>query len=257
MLQKRLVPPLRFLGAAGTVTGSRFLIQTAADRVLIDCGLFQGLKELRLRNWGAFPVEPGAVGGVVLTHAHLDHSGYIPALVRDGFRGRIHTTTDTYELCRILLPDSGRLQEEEAEYARTRGYSKHSPPQPLYTEKEAVTSLSYFQTQPFGKNFETCCGRVTFQSAGHILGAAGALVELPGNAGRRRSFFSGDLGRPVHPLLKPPAPPLAAEVIVIESTYGDRKHNDAGALATFRDAIARTQARRGGDNYSIIRCGSD
>lgn len=236
---------LRFLGAAGTVTGSRFLIHADDSRTLIDCGLFQGLKELRLRNWAAFPVEPGAVNEVVLTHAHLDHSGYIPALARNGFAGRIHATDDTYALCRILLPDSGRLQEEEAEYARTRGYSKHSPPLPLYTEQDAEASLSHFATHLFDNSFETGCGRVTFRRAGHILGAAGVLVELSGKAAGRRIFFSGDLGRPSHPLLKPPAPPPATDVIVVESTYGDRTHDDAGALEIFRDAIARTRARGG------------
>src|SRR5690242_19456306 len=184
----RFAATLSFLGAAETVTGSRFLIQVSGARILIDCGLFQGLKELRLRNWAAFPIEPNAVESVVLTHAHLDHSGYIPALVRDGFRGRIHATAATYGLCRILLPDSGRLQEEEAAYARARGYSKHTPPLPLYTEEDAVASLACFEPHSFGEGCDTCCGRVIFQSAGHILGAAGVLIELPEKTGNRRIF---------------------------------------------------------------------
>ncbi len=216
------VPILQFLGAAGTVTGSRFLL-TARDSLLVDCGLFQGQKEERLRNWDPFPVDAAGITSVVLTHAHLDHSGYLPALCRGAFSGRALCTPATYSLCRILLPDSGHLQEEEEEanYANRRGYSKHAPALPLYTEEEAWKSLAGFS--PVSFNFP---------------------VETDG-AIKRRILFSGDLGRPNHPLLRPPAPPPHADVIVVESTYGDRLHDDTTALDLFAQTIERTAARGG------------
>jgi metallo-beta-lactamase family protein len=238
-------PVVRFLGAAGTVTGSRFLLATSSARVLLDCGLFQGLKELRLRNWDAFPVDPATVGAVVLTHAHLDHSGYIPALGRDGFAGRVIATEGTQALCRIVLPDSGHLQEEEAAYANRKGYSKHSPARPLYTEDDALRSLDRFDATAFDAPREVAPGvRATFRQAGHILGAASVMIEVDG-ARRRRILFSGDLGRPNHPLMRPPAPVPEADVVVVESTYGDRTHDDLESLRRFEEAIARTAARGG------------
>lgn len=238
-------PTLRFLGAAGTVTGSRFLIEAGRARVLVDCGLFQGLKELRLRNWDKFPIEPGAIETIVLTHAHLDHSGYLPALGRDGYRGRIFATPDTHALCRILLPDSGHLQEEEAEYANRRGYSRHAPARPLYTEDDALRSLDAFSAAPFHSRIELADGiHATMRRAGHILGAASILVELE-HPRRRTILFSGDLGRPRHPLLRAPEPPAPADIIVVESTYGDRRHDDEASLKIFEEALARTIARRG------------
>ncbi len=243
--QTTFAPMLRFLGAAGTVTGSRFLLTTAAGRTLIDCGLFQGLKELRLRNWDPFPIHPSALEAVVLTHAHLDHSGYIPALCRDGFKGRIMATPTTRALCRILLPDSGHLQEEEAEYANRKGYSKHSPARPLYTEDDATRSLDRFDGAVFDDRIATQSGvGVTFRRAGHILGSSSVLIEADGPR-VRRVLFSGDLGRPHHPILRPPEPPPAADIVVVESTYGDRRHDDAASLAAFEDAIRRTAERRG------------
>ncbi len=236
---------LRFLGAAGTVTGSRFLIKTPAWTTMVDCGLFQGLKELRLRNWERLPLAPNEPGSVILTHAHLDHSGYLPALCRDGFRGRILATYGTQALCGILLPDSGHLQEEEAEYANRAGYSKHSPALPLYTEEDARQSLARFAPVPFDTPMEVAAGlRATFRHAGHILGAASALLEIDGDRARR-ILFSGDLGRPSHPLLLPPEPPPACDAIVVESTYGDRLHDDAQSIHLFEEAIARTAARGG------------
>lgn len=236
---------LSFLGGAGTVTGSRFLIETARARVLVDAGLFQGLKAHRLRNWEPFPVDPGTIDAVVLTHAHVDHSGYVPALVRDGFTGPIHTTDGTAALARIVLPDSGHLQEEEAAYANRKGFSKHRPALPLYTEADARAALGQLAPVPFGEEVEVAPGvHVTFQPAGHILGSAVVRVRLD-DVGGRTITFSGDLGRPLHPILQPPAPIGASDVVVMESTYGNRAHDDQGSLEVLRDAVVRT-ARRGG-----------
>lgn len=237
-------PILRFLGAAGTVTGSKFLLTVAAHRVLVDCGLFQGLKQLRLMNWQPLPVDVHGIDAVLLTHAHLDHSGYIPALVRDGFRGKVISTPGTHSLCRVLLPDSGHLQEEEARYANAKGYSKHSPALPLYTEKDAWNSLDCFSPAEFDTTVEL--GQITarFLRAGHIVGSSLISIEI-NSARRKRILFTGDLGRPTHPILRPPAPPPAADVIVIESTYGDRIHDDAASLQRFGDAISKTLERGG------------
>jgi metallo-beta-lactamase family protein len=244
-VQRPNVPMLTFLGAAGTVTGSRFLIDTARARVLFDAGLFQGLKELRLRNWNPFSVEPSTIDAVVISHAHIDHIGYVPALVRDGFTGGIHTTRGTRELAEIVLPDSGHLQEEEAAYANRKGFSKHHPALPLYTEDDARRSLRQIETHPFDDEVEVAPGvHLTFKPAGHILGSSTLTVRLSDH-GDRRIVFSGDLGRPQHPILQPPAPIGRADVVVMESTYGDRTHDDAGAIAEFGDAIARTAARGG------------
>jgi metallo-beta-lactamase family protein len=239
------VPVLTFLGAAGTVTGSRFLIDTPEARVLVDAGLFQGLKALRLRNWAPFPVPPSSIDAMVVTHAHIDHVGYVPVLARDGFRGDVHTTAGTADLAGIVLPDSGHLQEEEAAYANRKGYSKHHPALPLYTEEDARWSLRQFRPQPFGTEVEIAPGvHLTLRPAGHILGSAVATLRLAGPPDTT-VVFSGDLGRPHHPLLRPPAPVGATDVVVMESTYGDRRHDDAGTYERMADVIART-ARRGG-----------
>jgi metallo-beta-lactamase family protein len=243
----RAAPVLRFLGATGTVTGSRFLIDTARARVLVDCGLFQGLKELRLRNWQGWPVEPDSIDAVVLTHAHIDHSGYVPALARAGFRGRIFVTAGTDALCRIVLPDSGHVQEEDAAYANRAGYSKHAPALPLYTQSDAERALEQLAVIPFESAVDVAPGiRATFRPAGHILGAASVTLDLDGSDTRVRTVtFSGDLGRPLHPLLCAPAPPAASDIIVIESTYGDRRHEDAASMQRFEEALRRTAARGG------------
>ncbi len=239
------VAVLRFLGATGTVTGSRFLVDTPQARVLVDCGLFQGLKALRERNWSAFPVAADSIDAILLTHAHLDHSGYIPALTRNGFRGPVYATSGTRDLCRIVLPDSGHLQEEEAGYANRRGYSKHSPAMPLYTERDAESALGHFEPVAFDAPREVAPGlRVTFRHAGHILGSATLTLELDGKR-PRTLLFSGDLGRPHHPILCPPAPPPAADIVLTEGTYGDREHEDAASLERFEHAIASTAARGG------------
>ncbi|HEC10062.1 MAG TPA: MBL fold metallo-hydrolase, partial [Acidimicrobiales bacterium] len=199
------VSTLSFLGATRTVTGSKFLIETdAGRRVLVDCGLFQGFKERRLRNWAPFPVPPESIDAILLTHAHIDHCGYIPRLVKMGFSGPVYATADTRRLAAIVLPDSGHLQEKEAEYANRKGYSKHKPALPLYTRQEAVASLEQFRDVPFDRRTRIVEGLdATFRWAGHILGSASIDVDLTGPSGARRVVFSGDLGRSTHPLLRP------------------------------------------------------
>lgn len=233
---------LQFLGAAGTVTGSKFLVETPGARVLVECGLFQGLKNLRLRNWTHLPVAPSSIDAVVITHAHLDHSGYLPLLVHNGFRGDVVCTSATSALCGIVLPDSARLQEEEARFANREGYSKHVPARPLYTEDDARRALTRFRTVESGDRHEIAPGVVaTFRRAGHILGSG--ILSL--SIGERTLVFSGDLGRESHPILRPPEPPDPADVIVVESTYGDRSHSDPGWVERFADAISDTVARGG------------
>lgn len=233
---------LTFLGATGTVTGSKTLVEADGGRILVDCGLFQGYKALRLKNWRALPVDPANIDAVVLTHAHLDHSGYLPVLVRSGFRGRVYCTGATRELCAILLPDAGRIAEEDAEYANRKGFSKHHPALPLFTEADAEDSLRYFSDVSFDQEFEPAPGiRATLRQAGHILGAASVLVE----AGERRVVFSGDLGRPDDPLMYAPAPPDACDAIVVESTYGDRRHPDVDPEVELGEILRRTIERGG------------
>jgi len=246
------VPVLTFLGATSTVTGSRFLLDTPEARVLVDCGLFQGLKELRLRNWAPFPVDPSTIDAVVLTHAHVDHCGYLPALAVGGFTGPVFCTPATAALTSVVLPDSGHLQEEEARWANRRGYSKHSPALPLYTEDDARALLAQLRATEFGTPTVVAPGvEVTFEPAGHILGSAIAGLVITWTQGSdeqvRRFTFSGDLGRPHHPLLQAPAPLTRSrpDVVVVESTYGDRRHDDEGAVTALADAITRT-AERGG-----------
>ncbi len=236
---------LRFLGAAGTVTGSRFFVETPHARVLVDCGLFQGRKPLRLRNWEPFPVDPGLLDAVLLTHAHVDHCGFLPALLRAGFRGRVFATRGTAELARIVLPDSGRLHEEDALHANRGGYSKHAPALPLYTEEDGEEAASRIEPLAFGGDTEVAPGvRAGFSHAGHILGAGSITLTLAGPP-ERRIAFSGDLGRPEHPLLRPPAPAPAADWTLIESTYGDRSHDDPEVLEALAEAVSRTAGRGG------------
>ncbi|MBI2379439.1 MAG: MBL fold metallo-hydrolase [Gammaproteobacteria bacterium] len=232
---------LSFYGAVGTVTGSRYLLSHGQHRLLVDCGLFQGVKNLRQRNWRAFPVPPGDIDAVVLTHAHLDHSGYLPRLVREGFRGPIYCTPASRELAEILLRDSGHLQEEDAERANRHGYSKHKPAEPLYTLEEAEASLRQFKAQDFHEAFEVGPFRVRYLHAGHILGAACVLVECAG----KRVFFSGDLGRSVDPVMRPPEPPSRCDYLIVESTYGDLRHPAEDTEARI-GAIVRETAAKGG-----------
>ncbi len=213
---------IRFLGAAETVTGSKYLLTNDKFKVLVDCGLFQGLKELRLKNWDRFPIDPSKIDAVILTHAHIDHSGYIPRLIKEGFKGKIFCTDATLALCRILLPDTGYLQEEEAEWMNRKKFSKHTPALPLFSEEEAENSIRQFEPKPFEENFEVVSGlRATFKYAGHILGAASAIIE----SGNIKIAFSGDLGRSNDAILYPPASLPAVDYLVVESTYGNRLHN--------------------------------
>lgn len=233
---------LRFLGGAGTVTGSRYLVQYRERRLLVDCGLFQGLKQLRLRNWAPFPLPPGTIDAVVLTHAHLDHSGYLPRLVEEGFRGVVHVTPGTGDLLPILLRDAGRLQEEDARYANRHGFSKHSPALPLYTEAQAMRALERVRPRPFDRVFEPLPGLMAkFSHAGHIVGAAS--LHLATEAGS--ITFSGDLGRTDDPVMRPPACAEQADLIVVESTYGNRRHATAPTDGELAEVISRTAARGG------------
>jgi metallo-beta-lactamase family protein len=229
------------MGATGTVTGSKYLV-TGESRVLVDCGLFQGYKQLRLRNWSAPPFDPASLEAVVLTHAHIDHSGYLPLLVKRGFRGRIHCSHATAHLCAILLPDSAHLQEEEAENANRYGYSKHKPALPLYTRPDAEAALKRLAPVEFDRDFAPARGlRAMLRRAGHILGAS--IVEL--REGRRTLAFSGDLGRPHDPLMNPPAAIDGTDVLVLESTYGDRRHPATDPAAEIAAIVSRTAARGG------------
>jgi metallo-beta-lactamase family protein len=233
---------LRFLGATGTVTGSRYLLDTGAHRVLVDCGLFQGYKALRLRNWSPLPVEPATIDAVLLTHAHLDHSGYLPRLALEGFRGKVWCTAATRRLCAVMLPDSGRLLEEEAGYANRKGSSKHNPALPLYREIDALASLRLLHAVEFGEEFEPVPGlRAVFRPQGHILGAAAVTVRGAGTS----IVFSGDVGRPHDSVMPAAAPPDAAQWIVVESTYGDRSHPPIDARAELAAVLRRVIARKG------------
>lgn len=233
---------LRFLGAAGTVTGSRHLLTIDDRRILIDCGLFQGFKQLRLKNWAPFPVDPSDIDAVILTHAHIDHSGYLPLLVRNGFRGRIFCSAATRDLCGILLPDSGFLQEKDAERANRYGYTKHKPALPLYTKADAEKCLGALTPRPFHEGFEVLPGiTATMRRAGHILGAATVEVK----AGGRAIVFSGDIGRYGAATMPDPEPVPAADILIVESTYGNRAH-DAGDPEDVLGGIIRETASRGG-----------
>ncbi len=233
---------ITFLGGTGTVTGSKYLVCHGKERLLVDCGLFQGYKQLRLRNWTPLPIAPDQIDAILLTHAHLDHSGYLPLLAKEGFSGHVYATPGTRDLCRILLPDSGHIQEEDAAFANRHGFSKHAPAIPLYTRQDALDCLPLLKTVDFGRVFNPMQGwRATFLPAGHILGASSILLEVAG----RRILFSGDLGRPDDLIMNPPAPPPVADTVLIESTYGDREHPKEDVLAELGPAL-RKLAKRGG-----------
>lgn len=233
---------LTFLGAAGTVTGSKYLVQAGGQRVLVDCGLFQGLKSLRARNWGAPPVDPHSLAAVVLTHAHIDHSGYLPLLCKRGYRGPIYCTHGTRDLLRILLPDAGHLQEEEARHANRWGWSKHADAVPLYTRADAERCLPQLKVVPLDEGFEPAPElEASMSRAGHIVGSACVRLEHDG----RSVVLTGDVGRPNDPIMKPPAALPAADYLVVESTYGDRRHPSTEALDELQAVLERTFGRGG------------
>jgi metallo-beta-lactamase family protein len=233
---------LTSLGGAGTVTGSKHLLTHDGKRILIDCGLFQGLKNLRELNWTPLSVKPSSIDAVVLTHAHLDHSGYLPKLVRDGFRGNIFASDATRDVAELILKDSGYLQEKDAEYANRKGFSKHKPALPLYGVHDAERALERFSAVPFGKVVKLPGGAsLMFRHAGHILGAATADIDWGG----KRIVFSGDLGRYGDPVMHDPEPVSEADYVVIESTYGDRTHEPGDPTELLGSVVERT-VRRGG-----------
>jgi len=237
-------PTLQFLGGTGTVTGSKYLVNASGRRVLLDCGLFQGLKALRQRNWGKPLFEAGRVDAVVLSHAHIDHSGYLPLLVRHGFRGPIICTPGTADLLGVLLPDAAHLQEEEAATANRNGYSKHKPALPLYTAQDAQAALRLIKPRRYGERFRVTEGiAAILRRAGHILGSASVEVQL-GEADPFRLVFSGDLGRWDRPILRDPEPVPEADALLVESTYGDRSHPPDPMNALAR--IVQEAAQRGG-----------
>ena len=234
---------LTFLGAARTVTGSKYLLEHNGTRVLFDCGLFQGLKELRQRNWDEFPVPPASIHAAVLTHAHLDHVGYLPRLVAQRFHGRVFCTAGTADLSRLVLPDSARIQEEDARQANKHGYTKHGPALPLYTESDALRALTQLQPIGYERPIEVAPGiTVEFHQAGHLLGSAYVVTRIEGGP---TILFGGDLGRYNRPVLPDPASAMAADVVLCESTYGDRDHLPDDEGAQLEEVIEDT-ARRGG-----------
>jgi metallo-beta-lactamase family protein len=237
------VPTLTFLGAARTVTGSKYLLEHNGRRVLFDCGLFQGLKELRLRNWDDFPVSPPSLDSVVLTHAHLDHVGYLPRLVAQGYRGRVFCTPGTKDLSQIVLPDAGRIQEEDARQANKHGYSKHTPALPLFTESDALRALTHLQPLGYERLIEVAPGiSIEFHPAGHLLGSAFVIARLTGGP---NILFGGDLGRYNRPILPDPSNAIAADVVLVESTYGDRDHEPDDSGEQLAEVIRRTVGRHG------------
>jgi len=233
---------ITFLGATGTVTGSKYLLTSGSTQLLVDCGLFQGFKSLRLRNWAAPPVNPPTLDAVILTHAHLDHSGYLPLLVKRGFSGKIYCTAGTRDLCGILLPDSGHLQEEDAAQANKHRYSRHAPALPLYPQEDAVRSFRQFFPIEMERDVDLGDGlTLRLSPAGHILGSS--LVSV--SRGGVSILFSGDLGRPVDLVMKPPAAVRRTDYLVIESTYGNRLHDPVDPEAALAAVINRTIARGG------------
>ncbi len=235
-------PQITFLGAAETVTGSRYLIETDGTRILVDCGLFQGYKKLRERNWSDPPFIPANLDAVILTHAHIDHTGYLPRLCKMGFRGEVYCTDGTRDLLGILLPDSGHLQEEEARHANKWGYTRHRPAKPLYTRDDAKRSLSHINPVAFYEKFNpTLNVSARFTRAGHILGSACLKLHI----GDTTITFSGDVGRPVDPIMKPPDPPDESDYLVIESTYGDRRHPAEEVTEAFARVVNETVRRNG------------
>jgi metallo-beta-lactamase family protein len=237
-----VLPRLTFLGAAGTVTGSKYLVECDGLRLLVDCGLFQGFKQLRERNWAPLPIDPRSIDAVLLTHAHLDHSGYLPVLVREGFVGPVFATASTADLCELLLPDSGHLMEADARFANRHGFSRHRPALPLYDQADARRSLEAFEPVEFHERLSLPGGATAlFRPAGHILGAASIELEVGGV----RLVFSGDLGRYDSATMPDPEAVGDADYLIVESTYGNRRHDPASAEDALAPVINRTVGRGG------------
>jgi metallo-beta-lactamase family protein len=238
---------IHFLGAAQTVTGSRHLVEHEGRRVLLDCGLFQGIKRIRKQNWDRFPVTPRSIDAVVLSHAHIDHTGWLPRLINEGYRGPIYATPATRDLLAIMLPDSGRLHEEEARYANRKGFSKHRPALPLYTEEDAVRCIPKIRAITYDEPREVAPGMtVTYHRAGHILGSAVVQLDLAGgDADGHRIIFSGDLGRPHTPIIPDPDPIPRATTLLLECTYGDRLHDQFHPVADLAREVKDMVARKG------------
>jgi len=233
---------IKFLGGAGTVTGSKYLLSIDDKRILIDCGLYQGVKNLRSKNWQKFPVDPSTINAVLLTHAHIDHSGYLPALMIAGFKGPIFSSSGTLDLCSVLLPDSGYLQEEDARYTNRKRFSKHSPAMPLYTEQDARRSLSLFKPVSMNQSIDICQGiTATFSPVGHILGASAIKISAKGKS----ITFSGDVGRSDDLVMKPPQSLGNTDYLVVESTYGNRLHEKIDVFEYFESIINKTSKRGG------------
>lgn len=233
---------LTFLGAVGTVTGSKYLLKSGEKRILVDCGLFQGLKQLRLKNWEKLPIKPSDIDAVVLTHAHIDHSGYLPLLVKHGFKGRVYCTEATRDLCEVLLPDSAHLQEEEAEYANRRGFSKHHPALPLYTREDALKALELLTAVDYEQDVYLDDDlTLRFSPNGHILGSAFVRIHNK----KTSVLFSGDIGRPDDILMRAPAPIKQADYLLIESTYGNRLHDKTDPKVKLAAIINKTAKRKG------------
>ena len=240
------MPKLTFLGATGTVTGSRFQLEIDGKNLLIDCGIFQGSKELRLQNWENFPVPPASFDYVLLTHAHIDHSGYLPKFVREGFNGKIICTRATAELCEVMLKDSAHIQEEDARWANNKGFSKHSPALPLYTSEDAEKAIALFQPIHYGDHFKlTENTRIKFHDSGHILGSALIDIKTKTDEMSRKILFSGDLGRPEMPVLNEPAQVYNVDYLILESTYGNRLHESGDPISDFVEVIDRSMQRGG------------
>jgi metallo-beta-lactamase family protein len=233
---------ITFLGAVGTVTGSKYLLSFDDKKILVDCGLYQGLKELRLRNWSKLPVDPKTIDAVILTHAHIDHSGYLPLLIKQGFKGKIYCSAGTRDLCEVLLPDSGYLQEEEAELANKFGYSKHKPALPLYTRQDGIDAIKLFHVVSFEKKIQLSSA-VSFEllSSGHIIGSSFVKIYYDHST----LLFSGDLGRPNDPVMKPPVNIKEIDYLVLESTYGNRAHETGHPKDYLKDIINKTISRGG------------
>jgi metallo-beta-lactamase family protein len=236
------MPTLTSLGGAGTVTGSKHLLESEGGRLLVDCGLFQGLKNLRELNWAPFPVSPGSIDAVILTHAHLDHTGYLPKLVRDGFRGPVYATPATRDVAALILADAAHLQEKDAEYANRKGFSSHKPALPLYTVKDAERALGLFRPVDFDVPFDASLGaELLFRHAGHILGAASVEVTFGG----AKVLFSGDIGRYGDPMLPDPVSGMSPDYVVMESTYGDRQHPAIAPVQELGTIVEETVAQGG------------